>query len=74
LQRVGIALGNEMRDALVIAERRAEVAVEHAFPIMDVLFGEGGVESVGVTNGSDIGGWRAFAEYLLDGISRDQVD
>ena len=37
LQRVGIALGQQARNALVVTERWAEVAVEDSFPVVDVL-------------------------------------
>ncbi len=74
LQRVGITLGDQARDALVVAERWAEVAVQDAFPIADVLLAERGIEAVGVARGLDICGGRAFAEHLLDGISGDEVD
>ena len=74
LQRVGIALGEEVGDALVVAEGGAEVAVQDTFPVVEVLFAERGIESVGVAGGCDIGGRRAFAEHLLDGISGDEMD
>jgi hypothetical protein len=41
---------------------------------VEVLLAEWGVEAVGVANGGDIGGRRAFTEHLLDGVSGDQVD
>ena len=74
LQRVGIALGDEVRDAVVEAEGVAEVAVEDAVPVVDVLLAERGVEAVGVARGLDVGGGRAFAEHLQDGVSGDEVD
>ena len=74
LQRVGIALGDEARDGLVVAKGAAEIAVQNAFPVMQVLLAERSVEAVGVARGLDVGGRRAFAEHLRDGISGDQVD
>ncbi len=65
-QRVRIALGDESRDRLVVADGAAEVPVQHAFPVMQVLFAERSVEAVGVACGGDIGGRRAFAEHLRD--------
>jgi hypothetical protein len=38
------------------------------------LLAERGVESESMTRGGDIGGWSAFAQHLLDGISGDEVD
>ena len=74
LQRVGIALQYKVRHALVVAERGAEVAVQHAFPVADVLLAERRVEAVGVARGFDVGRRRAFAEHLLDGVSRHEMD
>jgi hypothetical protein len=48
--------------------------VHYALPVTHVLLAERGVESVGVTRGGDVGGWRAFAEHLLDGVSGDKVN
>jgi hypothetical protein len=48
--------------------------VEDAFPVADVLFSEWGVEAEGMTSGGYVGGWSAFAEHLLDGISGDEVN
>ena len=45
-----------------------------AFPVVEVLFAERGVEAVDVTRGGDVGGRSAFAEHLLDGVSGDEVD
>jgi len=42
--------------------------VEDAFPVMEVLFAERGVESVGVTVAADVRLGRAFAEHLLMGL------
>ena len=41
---------------------------------MQVLLADGRVEPVGVAHGLDVGGRRAFAQHLLDGISGDEVD
>jgi hypothetical protein len=38
------------------------------------LLAEQGVEAEGVAGGGDVGWRRAFAEHLLDRVSRDQVD
>ena len=74
LQCVGIALGEQARHALVVAEGWAEVAVQHTAPVVEILLAERGVESVGVARGLDVGGGRAFAEHLLDGIAGNEVD
>jgi hypothetical protein len=41
---------------------------------VDVLHTEREVELVGVASGGDVGGGRAFAEHLGDGVSGDEVD
>jgi hypothetical protein len=38
------------------------------------LFSEWGVEAEGVAGGGDVGGWSAFPQHLLDGVSWDKVD
>ena len=56
------------------AEGLAEVGVEDAAPVVDVLGAERGVEAVGVAEGGDVGGGGAFAEHLDDGVAGDEVD
>ena len=73
-QRVGIGLGQAERDGFVEADGAAEVAVQDAFPVIEVLLAEWGVEAVGVAGGGDVGGRGAFAEHLRDGVSGDEVD
>ena len=63
-----------LADALVEAERWTEVAVQHAFPVMEILLAERDIETVGVAGGLDVGGGCAFAEHLQDGIAGDEVD
>jgi hypothetical protein len=63
-----------MRNRLVVAERRSKVTVKHALPVTDVLLAEWPVEAIGVASGLDIGGWRSFAQYLLDRVSGDKVN
>jgi hypothetical protein len=60
--------------ALVEAQRFAEVAVQYALPITQVLMAERDVESVGMARALDVCGGSAFAEHLLDGISGNKVD
>ena len=48
--------------------------MQHAFPVVEILLAERSVEAVGVARGGDVGGRRAFAQHLLDGISGDEVD
>ena len=48
--------------------------MENTLPVADVLLAERGVEAVGVARGLDVGGRRAFAEHLLDGVSGDEMD
>jgi hypothetical protein len=59
---------------LVVADGAAEVAVEDAFPVTDVLLTKRGVEAEGVTGGGDVSGRGAFTEHLLDGVAGDEVD
>jgi hypothetical protein len=63
-----------MRNRLVVAERRSKVTAKDSLPVPDVLLAEWPVEPIGVASGLDIGGWRSFAEHLLDGVSGDEVD
>ncbi len=63
-----------MRDALVVAERWPKVAVEHALPVAEILLTKWRIETIEVAGGGDVGGWRAFAQHLLDGISGDQMN
>ena len=48
--------------------------MQNAFPVAEILLAKRGVEAVGVAGSGDVGGRRAFAEYLLNGISGDEVD
>ena len=66
-QRVGITLSDKLRDALVEAQRGAQIAVEDAFPVAEILLAERRVEAVGVAGGGDVGGGRAFAQHLRMG-------
>ena len=70
----GIGLRDELADRFVEAQRAAEIAVEDAIPIADVLGGERNVEAIGVARGLDVGTGSAFAEHGLDGVSGDEVD
>src|ERR1700733_7187195 len=63
-----------MRDALVIAKGWSQVAVEDAAPVVNVLLAEWSVETVEMTRGGNVGGRRAFAQHLLNGISGDEGD
>ncbi len=70
----GIGLGDQIADRFVEAQGAAEIAVENAVPIVDVLGAERNVEAVGVARRLDIGTGGAFAEHGLDGVSGDEVD
>jgi hypothetical protein len=48
--------------------------VQHAFPVVEVLRAQRRVEAVGMARGCNVGGRRAFAEHLLDGVSGDEVN
>ena len=71
---VGVALQDEVGDGVVQAEGVAEVGVEDAAPVVEVLRCEREVEAVGVAEGGDVGGGGALAEHLDDGVAGDQVD
>ncbi len=63
-----------MGDGIVETDRHAQVAVEDAGPIVDVLGPEGLVEAVLVAQGGDVGGGGAFAEHLQDRVAGNEVD
>jgi hypothetical protein len=67
-------LRDELRNRLVIAYGAAKVAVQHAFPVVEVLISQRSVEAIGVTSGRDVGSRSAFAEHLRDWIAGDEVD
>ena len=73
-QRVGIGLGEAERDGVVEADGASEVAVEDAFPVVEVLLAERGVEAVGVAGGGDVGGGAPSPSICCDGVSGDEVD
>src|SRR5262249_59422098 len=73
-QRVRVALGQQVCNGLVVADRASEVSAQNAFPIAEVLLTKRSVETEGMTRGSDVGGRGAFAEHQLDRISGDQGD
>ncbi len=56
------------------AQGAAEVAVQDAPPVVEVLGGEGDVEAVGVAEAGDVGCGSAVAEHLDDGVAGDEVD
>ncbi len=70
LQRGGIGLRDHVSDILVEAQRLAHVAVHDAAPVVHVLLSQGNIEPVSMARRGDVGGGRAFAQHLLDGIAR----
>jgi len=74
LQSVGVALDEQFADTLVVADGDAQVAVQDALPVVQVLLSERKVEAVGMSRGLEVGGWRAFSEHLLNGVAGHQVD
>ena len=74
LQRVGVALRDQCADALVEAERRAQISVENALPVMEVLLSQRLIESVGVACGLDVGRRGAFSEHLQNGIAGNEMN
>ena len=74
LQGVGIALGDQPRDALVETQRWPKIAVQHAFPVIQILPAQGKIEAVGMAGGLHIGYGRAFSQHLQDGIAGHEVN
>ena len=48
--------------------------MQNAFPVPDVLLAKRSVKTIQVPRGGDICRRRTFAQHLLDGISRNEVD
>lgn len=48
--------------------------MKYSAPVVKILFAERRVESVRVSRGRDVGRRSAFAEHLLNRISRDKMD
>lgn len=63
-----------MGDALVVTERRTEIAMKHSPPVVKVLLAERHVETVEMPGGGDVRCTGAFSEHLLDGIAWDKVN
>ena len=74
LDGVGVAGRDEVEDRVVEADAAAEVAVENALPVVEVLDCEGLVEAVLVAEGGEIGGGCSLAEHLLDGVAGNEMD
>ena len=51
LQSVGVALDEQLADALVVADGDAQVAVQDALPVVQVLLRRAEVEAVGMARG-----------------------
>ena len=64
----------KLRDRLIVAEGTSEVAMEHAFPVANVLRAERGVEAVSMADFGDLDGRCAFSEDLLDGVSGNEMN
>ena len=63
-----------MADILIEAQRASHVAVHQAAPIVHVLLPQRNIQPVGMTRRGDVSGYRSFAQHLLDGIARHQVN
>ena len=73
-QRVGVARGDKVGHGVVQADGAAQVAVQDAVPVVEVLRPERQVEAVLVAQGADVG-WRcALAEHLQNGVAGNQVN
>ena len=73
-QRVGIALRYEVGDCVVEADGAAQVAVQHAVPIMEILPPKRLIEAVLMAQGRQVRVRCALAQHLLDGIAGNQVN
>lgn len=71
---VGVAVEHQRGDALAHAQRLAEIAVQHAFPIVDVLHVQRQIEAILMTQGGHVSGARAVAQHLLDGVAGHQMN
>ncbi len=74
LERGRIALEDDAADRRLKFEGLAEIATEELLEILAVLCEERLIEIEGVAKLDDFSGCGAFAEHLLDGIARDDVD
>ncbi len=63
-----------MGDGIVQADGVAQIAVQDAVPVVDVLRVEGQIEANIVTLGGYIGRGRALAQHHLNRVAGDQVD
>src|SRR5205823_5527987 len=67
-------LNYELAHILVVAQRWAEISAENAFPVIQILFAQGRVESISMTSCLNVRGRGAFSEHLLNGIAGDKMD
>ena len=74
LQRVWIALSDQARDALVETQRWAQIAMQHAFPVVQILPAQGKIKTVGMAGGLHIGHRRAFAQHLKNGVAGHEMN
>ena len=74
LQGVGITLGNQARDALVETQRWAKIAVQHAFPVVQILPAQRKIKAVGMAGGLHVGYGSAFSQHLKNGIAGHEVN
>ena len=74
MQGVGITLRNQARDTLVETQRWAQIAVQHAFPVIQILPAQRKIEAVGVARGLHIGYGSAFAQHLQNGIAGHEMN
>jgi hypothetical protein len=58
----------------VEAEGLAEISVQDAAPVEEILCVKRKVEAKSVTEDGDVGGGCTFAEHLDDGVAGDEVD
>src|ERR1700756_1372716 len=74
LQRIRVALAQELADALVIAKRDSKIATHHTLPIIQILLAQRKIESVGVARRLQIRSRCAFPEHLLNRVAGHEMD
>jgi hypothetical protein len=67
-------MGYKAPDRLVQPDGAAQVAMQHAVPIVQILPPQRLIEEVLVAQRIHVGLVGAFAEHLQDGIARNQMD
>ena len=73
-QRVRIARGDQVGHRIMEADGAAQVAVQNAGPVVDVLRAQRQIESVLMAQRGQVRGRGAVAQHLQDGIAGDEMN